>query len=92
MAINFFGTVAATERLLPLVKRSAHGRIVNVASQSGHLRIIPDAGLRAKFASAGQEGGLGQEELMTLARQFVAEVKGGTHREGGWPNTCYGMR
>ncbi|KAG5178014.1 hypothetical protein JKP88DRAFT_225951 [Tribonema minus] len=91
MDINFFSTVATTERLLPLVKRSPHGRIVNVASMSGHLRIVPDAELRAKFASAGQPGGLGHDELMLLARGFVQDVKEGKHKEKGWPNSCYGM-
>jgi NAD(P)-dependent dehydrogenase (short-subunit alcohol dehydrogenase family) len=92
MNINFFSTVALTERLLPLVKRSDAGRIVNVCSQSGHLKIIPEGKLREKFASAGAPGGLGKDELMTLAHKFVEDVKAGTHTDAGWPNTCYGMR
>ena len=26
-----------------------------------------------------------------MMTEFVGDVKGGRHREGGWPNTCYGM-
>eukprot|EP00953_Heterococcus_sp_UTEX-ZZ885_P002725 1990-Heterococcus_DN1.PRE.2 len=89
MNINFFSTVALTERLLPLVKRSDAGRIVNVCSQSGHLKIIPEGKLREKFASAGAPGGLGKDELMTLAHKFVEDVKAGTHTDAGWPNTSY---
>ena len=39
---NFFGTVALTQRLLPLVRKSAAGRIVNVASIQGSLTMHSD--------------------------------------------------
>src|ERR1700693_1298541 len=34
---NFFGTVSLTQRLLPLVRKSVSGRIVNVSSIQGSL-------------------------------------------------------
>lgn len=39
---NFFGTIAVTQALLPLVKRSASGRIVNVSSGLGSITSNAD--------------------------------------------------
>jgi NAD(P)-dependent dehydrogenase (short-subunit alcohol dehydrogenase family) len=39
---NFFGTVALTQKLLPLIRKSAAGRIVNVSSIMGSLTLHSD--------------------------------------------------
>jgi NAD(P)-dependent dehydrogenase (short-subunit alcohol dehydrogenase family) len=39
---NFFGTVALTQRLLPLIRKSTAGRIVNVSSIMGSLTLHSD--------------------------------------------------
>ena len=39
---NFFGTVALTKKLLPLIRRSQAGRIVNVSSIMGSLALHAD--------------------------------------------------
>jgi len=39
---NFFGTVAVTQALLPLVKKSSAGRIVNVSSGLGSIALNAD--------------------------------------------------
>ncbi len=39
---NFFGTVALTQALLPLIKKSASGRIVNLSSILGSLTLHAD--------------------------------------------------
>jgi len=39
---NFFGTVALTQRLLPLIRRAPAGRIVNVSSITGSLTLHSD--------------------------------------------------
>jgi NAD(P)-dependent dehydrogenase (short-subunit alcohol dehydrogenase family) len=39
---NFFGTVALTQKLLPLIRRSQAGRIVNVSSIMGSLTLHAD--------------------------------------------------
>jgi NAD(P)-dependent dehydrogenase (short-subunit alcohol dehydrogenase family) len=40
---NFFGTVALTQRLLPLLRKSVAGRIVNVSSIQGSLTLQSDS-------------------------------------------------
>ena len=38
---NYHGTKIVTEALLPLLQFSAHGRVVNVTSIVGLLRVMP---------------------------------------------------
>jgi NAD(P)-dependent dehydrogenase (short-subunit alcohol dehydrogenase family) len=40
---NFFGVIAMTQAFLPLLKKSAAGRIVNVSSGLGSLTLLSDA-------------------------------------------------
>jgi NAD(P)-dependent dehydrogenase (short-subunit alcohol dehydrogenase family) len=42
--VNFFGTVALTQALLPLIGRSPAGRIVNLSSVLGSLTLHSDYG------------------------------------------------
>jgi len=42
--VNFFGLVELTQKLLPLIKKSAAGRIVNVASILGSMAIHSSQG------------------------------------------------
>ena len=42
MATNFFGTLAVTQALLPLLRKSSSGRIVNVSSGLGSLTLNAD--------------------------------------------------
>lgn len=83
---NFCGTLELTRSLLPLLKRSENPRIVNIASQAGHLRIIPDAIRRRFFTSSD----LTMNKLEEAMNEFVVDVESGRHTELGWPNTCYG--
>ena len=85
--VNFFGTLDVTRAMLPLLRKSPTARIVNVASMTGHLRILPSEGTKAKFTSPT----LKVEELESLMREFVTDVEAGTHNKNGWPSTCYGM-
>lgn len=41
---NVFGVIAVTEAMIPLLRRSAHGRIVNVSSSVGSLTRMSDPG------------------------------------------------
>jgi NAD(P)-dependent dehydrogenase (short-subunit alcohol dehydrogenase family) len=79
---NFFGPLHVTEALLPIMP--AGGTIVMVSSGMGELGGV-DAGLRARFT----DPALTRDALADLAREFVADVAAGRHRERGWPSSGY---
>lgn len=84
--VNYFGTLWTTEALLPLIRKSEHPRIVNVASESGHLSIIKSKDIRDAMTSSS----LTYEELNCIMDNFVIAAEEGSHLRQGWPNTCYG--
>lgn len=85
--VNFFGTLWFTEAMLPLLRKAESPRLVNVASQSGHLRIFRSEELKQVFTSPS----LTVSELDHFMNEFITAVESGTHDARGWPNTCYGM-
>jgi carbonyl reductase 1 len=84
---NFFGTLALTQALLPLLRASASPRVVNVASYAGRLAILKSPEKVALFTAPT----LDTSQLAVAMRQFITDVEGGVHASKGWPNTCYGM-
>ena len=48
---NFFGVVAVTQAMLPLMERGARGRVVNVSSRGGSLSLSADAGTASQLSS-----------------------------------------
>jgi len=64
---NLFGAWQVTQALLPLLRRSAHGRIVNVSSESGSLASM-GAGVPAYHTS--------KAALNALTRTLAAELRG----------------
>jgi carbonyl reductase 1 len=88
--INFRGTVAFTETMMPLLrqaaKESGDARIVNVASGAGYLgQVSPQ--LQQQFTSPN----LTMSKLQTLMDQFEQDVQAGIHKAQGWSNSNYGM-
>ena len=71
---NFFGTLAVTQAMLPLLKRSASARIVNLSSGLGSLAQIgdPNSELSA-FRFIGY--GASKAALNMLTVQLAAELK-----------------
>lgn len=87
LAVNFDGTVALTEALLPLLNASSESpRVVNVSSQLGYLSQV-SAELQAQFSAPALTMG----ELRGLVAKFKSDVAAGKHRECGWGNSNYGM-
>ena len=84
---NFFGTLALTRAMLPLLRKSTSPRIINIASSAGRLSILPSRERREAFSS----DTLKIEELAGFMRDFIADARDGTHAEKGWPNTGYGV-
>ena len=55
-----------------------------VSSGMGELAGV-EAGLRARFT----DPALTRDGVAALAREFVADVVAGRHRERGWPSSAY---
>lgn len=81
LAVNFFGAMHVTERLLPLM--AEHGRIVMVSSGAGELEGLPPA-MRQRFDPPPP-----REELLSLMRAFIDDVRGGQYAAKGWPGSAY---
>jgi carbonyl reductase 1 len=82
---NFFGSLAVTRHLLPLLRSAPSPRIINVASAAGRLR-----GSKEKVDEISSSS-LKVERLEELMSDFVRDAEAGLHVERGWPNTCYGV-
>eukprot|EP00066_Takifugu_rubripes_P002200 XP_003963969.1 PREDICTED: carbonyl reductase [NADPH] 1 [Takifugu rubripes] len=83
---NFFATRDMLTQFLPLIK--AGGRVVNVSSFVG-VRTLNQCSpaLQERFRSED----ITEEELVGLMQRFVDEAKRGEHKQGGWPETAYGV-
>lgn len=85
---NFFGTLRLTQAVLPLLQQSDESpRIINIASAAGRLSILKSKDMMDTVTSPT----LTLETLEQLMTDFVSTVENGTHKEKGFPNTCYGM-
>jgi carbonyl reductase 1 len=89
LAVNYWGTVALTEALLPLLRQptAEDPFVVTVASMAGALRQIQSADLRAQFSAAD----LDRPTLDGLVRKFETDVASGNHASEGWGNSNYGF-
>ncbi len=71
---NFFGPVALIQAMLPLLKKSKHGRIVNVSSSLGSLTLSSD--LKSPFADFLALGyNTSKSALNSMTIQFAKELK-----------------
>lgn len=82
LAVNCFGPVQLTDRLLPHLSERAC--IVMVSSGLGALSAVSPP-LRERLA----DPALTREELFDLLNGFVAGVNAGTCQAQGWPRSCY---
>jgi NAD(P)-dependent dehydrogenase (short-subunit alcohol dehydrogenase family) len=71
---NLFGPIALTQAMLPLLRKSKHGRIVNVSSSLGSLTLAtqPDSPL-ASFVVLGYN--TSKTALNSMTVQFANELK-----------------
>jgi NAD(P)-dependent dehydrogenase (short-subunit alcohol dehydrogenase family) len=84
LAVNFYGALDVTDRLLPRLK--AGGRIVMVSSGMGELSHAGPA-LRARLDSPT----LDRQGLLELIESFVQDVAAGVHTKNGWPSNAYSV-
>ena len=80
---NYYGTLEATERFLPLIRDG--GRLVNVSSMSGNLNQYSD-NLRRSFLNAKTV-----PEITALMEQFTKAVESGDEKKQGWPSAAYAV-
>jgi carbonyl reductase 1 len=84
LATNFAGTRAVCERIAPLMPEG--GRIVNVCSMAGKVRILKSRQLLQRFQAVESP-----EDVAALADKFVADIKSGSYQKEGWPASMYGV-
>ena len=80
---NYYGTLAATELLLPHIKDG--GRVVNVASISGKLGVKYSDTIRQRFMSANKT-----DEITQLMEDFTSAVADNEY-QGDWPGAAYAV-
>jgi len=82
---NYYGTLQATQSLLPHIKQN--GRMVNVTSMAGRLTGYSDE-IRNSFIKASQTG---VPECSALMEQFTKAVDEGKEKELGWKSAAYAV-
>jgi NAD(P)-dependent dehydrogenase (short-subunit alcohol dehydrogenase family) len=71
---NFFGPIALIQGMLPLLRKSIHGRVVNVSSSLGSLTLSSD--LNSPFADFLALGyNTSKSALNSMTVQFAKELK-----------------
>lgn len=83
LAINYYGTVYATNQFLTIIRSG--GRLVNVASMVGTLDKYSST-IRNRFLSAKSE-----DDIIQLMRDFEASVAAGKEKQDGWPSAAYAV-
>ncbi|KAI5014004.1 hypothetical protein ZWY2020_055394 [Hordeum vulgare] len=79
---NYYGTKRVTEALLPLLRSSPDGRIVNVSSNYGLLRHIGSEEVRQELNDVDD---LTEGRLDELLEKFVEDFESGALEPHGWP-------
>lgn len=83
---NFFATRDMLNHFMPLIKPG--GRVVNVSSFVGSRTLNQcSPTLQERFRSED----ISEDELVGLMQQFVDLTQKDQHKQGGWPETAYGV-
>jgi (+)-neomenthol dehydrogenase len=84
---NYHGTKNVTEKLLPLLQLSRHGRIINISSYFGLLRYFSGEDLKQELNNVNT---LSKERLDNLSELFLRDFRNGQLEPHGWPaeGTC----
>ncbi|CAL9159981.1 unnamed protein product [Musa hybrid cultivar] len=80
--INYYGTKAVTEALIPLLQSSQSPRIVNLSSFYGRLRYIPGDRIKEEMRNVDV---LSEDRLNELLQSFLNDFKERKLEENGWP-------
>ncbi|CAO2043126.1 unnamed protein product [Urochloa humidicola] len=82
LATNYYGTKQVIETFLPLLQASSEGRIVNVSSHFGQLRLFRNEELKQKLNDTDS---LTQERLDELLDMFLKDFEADKLDSRGWP-------
>jgi len=82
VATNYFGTLQVCEAFFPLIKPG--GKVVNLASRAGHLKVVKSQQLLDKL----QSPSLTVDELNDIMNGFVSDVEANSMDK--WARSCYG--
>jgi carbonyl reductase 1 len=85
LATNYYGTLEATQSILPLIRDG--GRLVNVSSMAGKLNKYSPQ-LRDAFIAASKSG---VDDCTSLMQDFTKAVQEGKEKELGWPSAAYAV-
>lgn len=80
---NYFGTMQAMQQLLPHIRDG--GRLVNVASTSGHLTSKYSAGIKQRFLDSRTP-----DDITALMEDFTRAVETNSY-QGNWPGAAYAV-
>nr|GEW37511.1 (+)-neomenthol dehydrogenase-like [Tanacetum cinerariifolium] len=82
--INYYGTKAVTEALIPLLQLSKSPRIVNVSSSAGDLIFLHKEKMREELQDIEM---LTEEKVDEIIQLFLKDFKNAKLQENGWPLT-----
>ncbi|XP_062214233.1 short-chain dehydrogenase/reductase 2b-like isoform X4 [Phragmites australis] len=82
---NYYGTKQVIEALLPLLQASDDGRIVNVSSEFGQLRLFSNEELKQELNDVTN---LTEERLDEVLAMFLKDLETGAAEARGWPMVC----
>lgn len=81
---NYYGTLEATKQMLPLIKQG--GRLVNVASMSGHLGSQYSETVRNRFRSAKSV-----PDITACMKSFEEAVQNDNEKQAGFPSAAHAV-
>jgi len=79
MDVNYYGTLQMCQGVIPMM--SEKGRVVNLSSVAGHLRVIPSADIQKQFTRET----LDIPSIDKILQDYLSAVADGTYTEKGWP-------
>lgn len=82
---NYYGTLEATQDLLPLIRNG--GRMVNVSSMASKLNKYSDE-VRNSFLEAAKTD---VPSVTSIMEKFKAAVKEGKEKQAGFPSAAYAV-
>lgn len=82
---NYYGTLEATEELLPLIREG--GRLVNVSSAGGKLNMYSNEITRAFLQGAKTD----VSAITKIMERFQSAVNEGKEKEAGFPSAAYAV-